>query len=176
MNTHLVFGILSVWCVVGLTGAAGSCTSATKTTKTTKTVKVRKRPIKVVPKKACISGRVVDQDQKGLSGVFIRTKPSSSVQVTGEFGNFDICFARKLVDKLRGRAARVPLQKGKYVLTAKKVGMKSRPVRFQFDGNPLKLRDILMIPKPFKWPKVQKTRNNTDDTQRDNSTKGPTGS
>lgn len=106
----------------------------------------------------CVRGRIINDDDKGFAGVYISTKPTSSLQVTDSFGNFEICHARKVINKDTGETAKVGLPHGTYSLVVKKDGYHSNPVSFSYVGKKLRLTKILLVEKTKPLPDVKQTK------------------
>jgi hypothetical protein len=106
----------------------------------------------------CVRGRIVNDDNKGFAGVYISTKPTSSLQVTDSFGNFEICHARKVINKDTGETAKVGLPHGVYSLVVKKDGFHSNPVSFAYKGKTLRLTKVLLVEKTKPLPDVKQTK------------------
>lgn len=106
----------------------------------------------------CIKGRVVNEDGKGFSGVLVSTDPKTSPEVTDSNGFFELCHRRKVVNAETGETAKVPIQRGKYVLKFQKDGYHARPVSFDYSGAKLVLSNMVMVEKTRPLPSVVETK------------------
>ena len=106
----------------------------------------------------CVRGQVVDEDEKGVSGVYISTQPNSSLQVTDSAGFFEICNARKVINKDTGETAKIGIVHQSYLLVVKKEGYHCRPTKFKYKGNTIKLTRIILVEKSQPLPKVSETK------------------
>jgi hypothetical protein len=161
-NLRGFLGLFSIFALVGLSGAS-SCGQVKKNDN----IISSKTPI--VKTKGggkagggCVRGRVVDEDNKGFVGVYVNTNPASSLQVTDSFGNFEICHARKVINKDTGETAKIGLPHLTYKLTVKKDGFKARAVDFTYTGKTVRLTRILMVANSKPLPDVVKKKTDDD--------------
>ena len=115
--------------------------------------------------RGCVKGRVVNEEGKGFSGVLISTNPATSPEVTDSNGFFELCNQRKVVNAETGETAKVPINFGRYKIKFSKDGFHARPIDFDYNGQMIRLKDLVMVEKTRPLPDVVETKQK--ETQRD---------
>lgn len=102
----------------------------------------------------CIRGKVVDDKNKGVAYVFVRTEPKTTPAVTDASGFFEFCFQR-ITGGSDTVSQKRSLKAGKYTIFVKKEGFKARPLHIQFAGRTTALQKIVLLEKVVPLGEVQ---------------------
>ncbi|MCB9638300.1 MAG: carboxypeptidase regulatory-like domain-containing protein [Myxococcales bacterium] len=121
--------------------------------------------VTTIKQRGCIRGRVVNEDGKGFAGVLVSTDPPTSPEVTDSRGFFEICNRRVIKNEETGETAKEALVDSSYTLKLNKDGYHSRPLKFEYAGTNIKLRNLVMVEKTRPLPTVVETK--TKETKRD---------
>jgi len=137
------------WGMMILVGGMVACTGQSKTISLVSKNAAPQQP-------ACIHGRVVNEQGNGFGGVQVETAPLTAVVVTDQFGNFEICHRRVVIDQEEGRTAQQPLLHASYVLKLRQEGYHHLPMVVKYAGAPLQLpQPIRLVLRNVKLPDVQ---------------------
>ena len=91
-----------------------------------------------------------------------RIRPCTLCTVPSAGRTFEICHARKVINKDTGETAKIGLPHLAYTLTVKKDGFKARAVNFTYSGKGIRLNKILMVANSKPLPYVVKKKSDDD--------------
>ncbi len=114
--------------------------------------------VTTIKQRGCIRGRVVNEDGKGFSGVLVSTDPPTSPEVTDSRGFFEICNRRVIKNEETGETAKEVIKDANYTLKLNKDGYHARPLKFDYAGANIKLRNLIMVEKTRPLPSVVQTK------------------
>jgi len=127
---------------------------------------------KVAKKQGCIFGRVINDEQKNLSGVEVNTKPETDITITGKHGFFSICHKRHINNDGASASTLGPIKSGTYTIQLKKEGYHARPKIFKYSGKKVIVGKMLMVLATRPLPTVI-SNTKKEDKKLDNVVKGP---
>lgn len=93
---------------------------------------------------ACIKGRIISENGKGMAYVFVRTEPTTSPAVTDANGFFEFCHVRKSSGDDTA-SQKLPLQQRMYTVHVKKEGFKAKPQQIDFKGKTVSVSAIRLV-------------------------------
>ncbi|HAA54189.1 MAG TPA: hypothetical protein DCE42_05505 [Myxococcales bacterium] len=145
LTKNAMLGLLTICLSIGIVGCKQTQVKQNKITK-------RPQPIK---KLACIKGRVINDKDKGFGGVQVTTLPHTTYAVTDQFGNFEICHRKVLIDKDTGETQKEPLEHTIYAIRLKRSGFHHPNISIEYKGDPISIkRSIPLYAKEIALPEV----------------------